>query len=374
MAISQATKVELIKLLRDLVKFPTLSGDPATNKAALDWVKYQLRELPLFVHDYESGGHPSLVLTTRETKHPKVLLLAHMDVVPAAPEAFALTERDGRLYGRGTFDMKLAIAIYMKLLLELGDDLPGYDLGVMISSDEELSGDNGVGYLVDRIGYRADVVLNIDSIGNWQIEETAKGGVRFELTSVGTSAHASRTWLAQNAIIPLMQCLQEIAGHFPAEPCGDPTHAHDTINIATFNGGLAANQVPDHAIAQLDIRFMPNHNPEDIIALVQQTAAKYPTVNARQTVNTVAIHTDPDNEYVRLLDLLISKVAGAQPKYILSHGSNDNRFFAAHGIPVINTGSPGGGHHSDTEWIEAKGAEQMCRIAEQFVHEIARQP
>jgi succinyl-diaminopimelate desuccinylase len=323
MPTTQSTRVDLTKLLRDLIKFPTLSEDSATNKAALDWVKYQLRHLPLFFHDYESGGHPSLVITTRETKHPKVLLLAHMDVVPAAPEAFTMKEKNGRLYGRGTFDMKLAIAIYMKLLFELGDELPRYDLAVMLTSDEELSGENGAGYLVGKQKWRADIVLNIDSIGGWQIEERAKGGVRYEFTSTGTAAHASRPWLAHNAIEPLMACLQQIAAKFPAEPCKDPLHHHDTINIATLNGGTA--------------------------------------------------NTDPQNEYVRLLDFLISKTAGVQPVHVLSHGSNDNRFFSALGIPVINTGSPGGGHHSETEWVEVKGAEQMYRITEQFVSEIGRE-
>jgi succinyl-diaminopimelate desuccinylase len=372
MPTTQSTRVDLISLLRDLIKFPTLSGDPATNKAALDWVKYQLRHLPLFMHDYEHGGHPSLVITTRETKHPKVLLLAHMDVVPAAPEAFTMTKKGGRLYGRGTFDMKLAIAIYMKLLLELGDELPQYDLGVMLSSDEELSGEDGVGYLVAKQGWRADVVLNIDSIGGWQIEERAKGGFRFELTSIGTAAHASRPWMAQNAIQPLMACLQDIAAKFPTEPCKDPQHYHDTINIATIAGGTAINQFPDHAQAQIDIRFMPERDPDHIINLVQSTVDRYPNVSARRFTDTSPIKTDPENEYVRLLDFLISKTAGVQPQHVLSHGSNDNRFFSAHGIPVINTGSPGGGHHSDTEWIEAKGAEQMYRITEQFIRDIGR--
>jgi succinyl-diaminopimelate desuccinylase len=373
MPTTQSTRVDLTKLLRDLIKFPTLSEDSATNKAALDWVKYQLRHLPLFFHDYESGGHPSLVITTRETKHPKVLLLAHMDVVPAAPEAFTMKEKNGRLYGRGTFDMKLAIAIYMKLLFELGDELPRYDLAVMLTSDEELSGENGAGYLVGKQKWRADIVLNIDSIGGWQIEERAKGGVRYEFTSTGTAAHASRPWLAHNAIEPLMACLQQIAAKFPAEPCKDPLHHHDTINIATLNGGTAINQFPDHAQAAIDIRFMPEHDPAKIVDLVETIVGRYPGITARRLVNTAPIKTDPQNEYVRLLDFLISKTAGVQPVHVLSHGSNDNRFFSALGIPVINTGSPGGGHHSETEWVEVKGAEQMYRITEQFVSEIGRE-
>lgn len=369
--LSSTQKVELKSLLGDLVKFPTIAGDNPTAKAALDWIKFQLRELPLYIHEYEHQGFPSVVFTTRQTKHPKVLLVAHIDVVPAPVEMFSMKEKNGHYIGRGVFDMKQATAIYMKLMLELGDNLPNYDFGVMLTSDEEVTGEAGVGYLVDHIGWRTDVVINLDAIGNWTIEEKAKGFTRYAFESTGTAGHGSRTWMAQNAIVPLMACLQEIATHFPPEPCGDNLHGHNTINIAVINGGTVTNQVPDHATAEIDIRFMPGQTVDDFTALVQDVVAKYPTITARHMWGGNPVNS-PANDYSRLMELLIAKVAGAKAKYVLSHGGSDCRFFADHGIPTILTGPPGGGHHSDDEWIDIKGCEQLYRITSEFIREIAR--
>jgi len=268
--------------------------------------------------------------------------------------------------------MTLASSMYTKVVLELADELPQYDLGIMLTTDEEVGGADGAGYLVKQQGWRADVVINLDAIASWQIEEQAKGIVRFEITGDGVSGHGSRPWAGQNAIMSLMACLQELAGHFPAEPCADPDHAHDSINVGVINGGLAWNQIPGKATAQIDIRYVPSQSFDDISELVQSVVARYPGVTVRLVHSGPAIKPIANNDYVRLFELLIAKIAGVKPQYTLSHGGSDSRFFAEHGIPTIMTGPPAGGHHSDNEWVEVKGAEQLGRIVAEFTREAGK--
>ncbi len=81
-------------LLEELISFRTVTSDREANRRALSWVEERLSGLPLHAARYESSGHPSLVLSTRETKMPKVLLARHMDVVDGGDRLFRPKEED----------------------------------------------------------------------------------------------------------------------------------------------------------------------------------------------------------------------------------------------------------------------------------------
>src|SRR5680860_1035635 len=105
--------------LIDLIQFKTLSKDFKENGEALRWIENEIKDLPVFIKRYEKNGFQSLVITTKKTKTPKIMLAAHLDVVKGSKNIFQPVIKDGKLYGRGVFDMKYAIACYLKLLQEL---------------------------------------------------------------------------------------------------------------------------------------------------------------------------------------------------------------------------------------------------------------
>jgi succinyl-diaminopimelate desuccinylase len=135
----------MFEILEKLVWFHTTADDEQSIFEALDYVSGYLIDRGMHVNRFESNGHESIVATVNpDTKTPKVMLAAHIDVVPAPDEMFAVRKEDGKLYGRGVLDMKFAIAAYMQLADELQNHLQDYDFGIMITSDEELAGMNGV--------------------------------------------------------------------------------------------------------------------------------------------------------------------------------------------------------------------------------------
>jgi acetylornithine deacetylase/succinyl-diaminopimelate desuccinylase-like protein len=362
---------QLVPLLTELVKFPTVATNPAAIRASLEWVKRQVAHLPLHVTEFEQGGVPSLVLTTRPTKRPKVLLLGHIDVVPGPPEMYTLKQRNGRLLGRGVFDMKYALVLYLQILLNLEGRLADYDLGVMITGDEEMGGRNGAGALV-AAGWAADVIINFDALGNWEIERGAKGVIWLKAHSHGAEGHGSRPWGYKNAIVQLMAFLQELRGHFDTEPCGDHEHAHSTMSIGLFNGGQAFNQIAGHATAEVDIRVAAGVDVKDVQAMIDDVASHYSGVNCEYVLTDPSLVADPNNDHTRLFELLVTKVAGVKPSFILSHGGSDSRYFEQLAKTFITTGPPGGGAHAEGEWLDLKGFEQTHRILAEFVVQTAK--
>ncbi len=358
----------LTDTLIHLVRFPTVTGDNATNSAALDWLEQQLSGLPLQIQRLENHGVPALIATTtgaKDPKSPSLWLAAHMDVVaPSGPDDFTPVVKDGRVYGRGTHDMKYSIASYIVLLNELAPILDQYDLGLFITADEEVGGELGAGWLVNNRGYRGGAVLLPDTSTAWQAEMGGKGISRWTLTATGRAAHSSRPWQGINAIDELMRAVNLLRSNVPTEPCGDTHHRHATINLARITGGTAINQVPNSATAEIDVRFPEEISLDDIRGWFTDITA-VPHVTAEIITEALPYRTK-SHPVLNQYEAIVKEVTGQTVTRYLSHGSADARWFAFKDVPVINVGISGSGYHTSPEWIEISDLSNFYEITRRF--------
>jgi succinyl-diaminopimelate desuccinylase len=365
------TSTSLKTLLAELVSIPTVTTEPAACRVAISWIRYQLDGLPLYFTESAVDTKPTLVVTTRPTKWPAIMLHTHLDVVPAPSSDFSLVERDGKYFGRGVFDMKYAAASYIKLFQELGTSLPQYDIGIAFTCDEETAGPLGGAPSLAEAGWGGGVMINPDAVGGWGIQRAAKGRIRMRVESSGEPGHASRPWQYRSAVSQLMDFLQDLSSQFPAEPCGDPEHAHHTLTVGIVKGGEAANQVAGEAFAELDLRVMPPTPASEIVDLVNATAARHSHINTHTFSAGEAISIDPESPQVKHIAGLIEKVSGTRPDFILAHGASESGYYMAKGIPVMMFGPHGGGHHSNNEWISVEGVGQFLEFLRRYVQATA---
>jgi succinyl-diaminopimelate desuccinylase len=358
-------------VLSHLIGFPTITADHNTNLAALDWVEAQIDQLPLEVQRFENNGFPALVATTSKTLAPKLWLVAHIDVVTASPQAFRAKTENGRLYGRGAHDMKFALAIFIVLLQELEVLLEGYDLGLMITSDEEMGGFSGVKWLIDEHNYRGGAALIPDSGGSWEMEAGAKGIMWWELAAKGRQTHASRTWDGVNAIDEMVRFVDSVRSHVPAEPCADPTHQHSTVNFSSLVSGSATNQVPGSATARLDIRFTPDTDMSTIEGWMAEAHALVPSVTAKVQLADLPYKIKNQGP-VSLFQDVVQEVTGHGVTFSTAHGSSDARHFARHHIPTINVCPTGSGFHVPNEWVDVEDLGNFYEVTRRFVETWAR--
>ncbi len=362
----------LTELLSHLIRMPSITSEPGTNRAALDWVEEQLSHLPLTIRRHDNAGHPCLIATTpavKDPKKPKIWLAGHIDVVPGTTADFQPVIKDGRIYGRGAYDMKYGIAVFVALLQELGDDLADYDLGLMLTSDEEVGGYAGCGWLA-KLGYTSEVMLLPECGNPWDLESGAKGISWWKLASTGKASHGARPWQGVNAIDQLVDYITELRSHLPQEPCHTDHHQHHTLNVGTITGGRATNQIADYAEATVDVRYLPDTPPEQVEAWFSAAAAKFPGISVIQLVAGEGFMTQQGGA-VELYKCLVKNVTGHTVTSTLAHASSDARFFGAHGVQVITMPPDGGGQHSSGEWVGLEGLEHYYEITRQFVKEIA---
>ncbi len=341
----KVSPIGAVEHLSKLVSFQTVSGCSDEVDTCFDYLEDYLSGHNLHLKRITSDGFPSLFATTRPTTAPTVLLQAHIDVVPAKATSFTFTEKAGKLYGRGVYDMKFAAACYLQLVDDLKANLGDYDFGIMFTSDEEINGKNGVCYLLEK-GYGAEVCILPDGGNDWHIETTCNAVWITRLVSEGVSAHGSRPWEGRNAINNLVEALGEIRSLF-----GELEPFKNSITISKIQGGEAINQVPDQAEATIDMRFTSDHeyaaNREKI-----ENIAKDRKLTLKTVAYVASRNVDTSQPTIKEFLDIAAHLHGQAITKTHSFGASDACYFANHGIPTIVIRPNGGGAHSDHEWID----------------------
>ena len=234
-----------------------------------------------------SGERCNLVASLKNGK-PKASAYAHMDVVPVdepwTVDPFAGVVKDGKLYGRGTVDMKGGIACYLgavKVLHDLGLE-PLYELDCLLCTDEEIGVYPGSRYLAEEGYFSSHLVwLELGAVAP-AVVVGAAGAVDVEVTGVGKSCHSGMNYLGINAIEEMVPILQELLilkkdvqkrlSRIPAFPT--PEYPHDKMtpmfSVTVMQGGTKDNIVPGECRLTVNRRYLVDERYEDVVAEIQE--------------------------------------------------------------------------------------------------------
>lgn len=358
----------LVDLASQLIRLPTTADRPDLLKQAVELVASLFSDLPgLAIKRYEQNGKPSLVILTKDTLEPDILLCGHLDVVPAEEKMFGPAVRDGRLYGRGACDMKSGAAVLISLMRHFAQSPIQASLGLMLTTDEECGGANGVGWLVKEKGYRTKLAIIPDG-GNApdQVITKNKGLMHLRLMATGQMAHASRPWEGSNAIHKLLEALGSVRKLFP-----DVTQDQwaDTLSIGTIEGGQATNQVAEKATATIDIRFTEASSPEKILDMIKQAA---PDCQVEVILQGNMSFTDPNHPYLKLYSEVLKNELNLQANFQGTPGGNDGRFLTALGTPVLVVRPLSGGLHGPDEWLDVAGFAAYADLLKKYLIELSK--
>jgi succinyl-diaminopimelate desuccinylase len=340
---------ELVDLLAEIIARETVN--PPGNEDALAEYFVDRFEASPVAFDVElqevHPGRPNVIARAGDPAMGSLLLTGHMDVVPASPDdwlgdPFELQRENDRLIGRGTADMKGALAAKLVAAEEF---LTEYDdTGEVILAftvDEEVSG-SGTEALVES-GIDADAAI-IGEPTQRQVAIAEYGAVGYSLTVSGESGHAGRPDLATNAIDGLRRVLDRI------KTLDDEvrTQKHDlftpgpTISITEIEGGLAHNVVPDEATATLDWRTLPDRDrdPETfddrLAEAIEDVTLDGDSVDVEfeREFFSPSSEVDPDAEIVQAT-LTAACETGIDTDCTRLNAVSDARFLTQAGIPTI---------------------------------------
>ena len=346
-----------------LVAMPTETRRREACRQAIESIVEELKSLGLFVTTYP-GQHPSLIATTKKTKKPKLMLVAHMDVVPANdPSQYEPKIIGNRFIGRGAYDMKFAIASYLEFLNNNTQNLKEYDLGIMITTDEEIAGDDGAGMILKE-GWRAEVAFIPDSSTPWHIEEKSKGRMVIELEALGRSAHSSRPHEGTNALQKIINVVNELEEKYPIREPEDLTAI--TTNIG---GGVADNQIPDHAKASIDLRAFDSVEMADASTFIQSSCRKH-KVQYKIIQDKKPLILDKNNPHVKLFCKSYESVIYKKSRFNQAYGGTDGEWFARYNIPCIIISPRGSDFHGPQEYVNRDDLPIFYRLMVDFINRL----
>ncbi|NLA90718.1 MAG: M20 family metallopeptidase [Synergistaceae bacterium] len=290
-----------------------------------------------------------------------VLFNGHLDVVPTGDEAkwtsppFKAEVRDGRLYGRGSTDMKGAVNAFMHAMVAVRDAGVPLKKGVWLHAvaDEECGGRMGTAWIADTgrlppadMGIVGECSTYEGEVG---IVRACTGIVQLKFESRGKASHAARPHEGNNAVINMCRVMIALQDKYERDTTVyDELLPPNTISPATtIKGGVKTNVIPDYCEAEVDIRVVPNMTPENVRAkidkIIADVKAEHPEVDVTYTMG----HWDPetlvpaDAPVIKEAEKAVEKVMGYKPKHMKRSGTTDARFLNPKGIPSPVAFGPG---------------------------------
>jgi succinyl-diaminopimelate desuccinylase len=333
-------------------------------KSAAGFVKGWLEARDVEVAGSMHNGRPVLAATVGAAEGPTIVLHGHLDVVPARPEQFSPRVEDDRLYGRGAYDMKGGLASMMLAVHDLTSQSAVRVHFVCVADEEsEEIEQRGSDFLVEQ-GYLGDFAITGEPT-DMHIGIQAKGVLAMRIEVSGTAAHGSTPWAGDNAVLKAIDIFRQIEALPFARESSD-LFDRPSINLGRIVGGDALNKVPDLCAIDVDVRYLPGQDHEEIRAAVDAL----PDAQVVKVFHRHPAIVDRDNPYVQALGEAIGRIA-PPPGEQLSvgrDGASDAISFLEAGVPAVECGPSGAGHHGPDEWVSVRSLGEYRQALVEFVN------
>jgi len=358
------------EMIDTLIAFDTTSRD--SNLELIHFVRDYLSGHGVnstLIHD-ETGAKANLFATVGPGGDGGVVLSGHTDVVPVDgqdwhTDPFTVVERDGKLFGRGTSDMKSFSAIALALVPEMLAKPLKQPIHFALSYDEEVGclGVHGlVGHLAEA-GIRPQAVI-VGEPTEMSVVNAHKGCFSFYTTVTGLEAHSSATPDGVNSIYyaaELIGFLRQLAETMKSEQANerfDPPYT--TVHVGTIKGGTAQNIIPRETKFTWECRVVPGGDPDELRGRLDAFAAEDVLPRMREVYPDANITTEVRSAIPPLLpedgspaESLVLALAGSNQTYAVSYGTEAGIFQRDNHIPTVVCG-PGNIReaHKPNEFIE----------------------
>ncbi|PSP54982.1 acetylornithine deacetylase [Halobacteriales archaeon QS_1_67_19] len=274
---------ELVGLAADLVSIPT-ENPPGDERPAAEFVAewFGDRGIDAALVETPDPDRPQVVAEVGEGD-PTLVLNGHLDVVPAGDsdrwrhDPYAGVVEDGRLYGRGSADMKTNLAIAVLAVRDLAEEIEAGDLGgslVFQAAMGEETGDPGTRRLLEA-GYDGERAVVLEPT-DFRVGTSAKGVATYRVRVEGSASHASRPDQGTNAIAAARPVLAAVADYDErVREREDPLVGRAYATVTEFEAGTDSNMavVPDRAAFLLDRRILPEEDFEGVDAEIEALLA-----------------------------------------------------------------------------------------------------
>ena len=313
-----AENLSALELTQALVRFDTINP-PGNERLCAEHLGSILDDAGFAVSYHEfAETRTSLVARIGGDADAKpVCFTGHIDTVPlgAAPwsvDPFAADIADGKLYGRGTSDMKSGVAAFVVAAIRLARELetgPGMVLIITAGEETGCEGAYHLAGLGNVLGDAGAIVVaepssNFPFIGH-------KGALWLKAVANGLTAHGSMPELGVNAIYKAARTISQLED-FDFNVSRHPVLGKPTLNVGTVHGGMNINSVPDRAEVGIDIRTLPDQDHGDLCAHLSSYLGD--DIAVEPIVDVGSVWTDPAEDWMLDVFDAMAEILGKMPE------------------------------------------------------------
>jgi succinyl-diaminopimelate desuccinylase len=351
---------------------------PEAIVAAAGFVKGWLESHGIAVDEHDHRGMPVLIAEVGASggsspagaahppgsRAPCIVLHGHLDVVPGRPEQFHPRIEGDRLIGRGAYDMKGGLAAMLCALTDVADqDAVTVRMVCVPDEESEELDERSTDAVVARYTgpTRPDFAITGEPT-DLHIGVEAKGVLAMRIVVHGRAAHSSTPWLGDNAVLRAVDVFRTIET-LPFARESSQMFDRPSINLSRIEGGDVMNRVPDRCLMAVDVRYLPGQDPGDILAQVRAI----PGIDVERTFIHPTVSVSRHDPFVRALCEAASRSITGEVTSVGRDGASDAASFIEAGIPAVEFGPAGGGHHGPEEWVSLRSLAEYRRGLGEFV-------
>jgi succinyl-diaminopimelate desuccinylase len=351
-------------LAQRLISYDTSRAEELV--AAAGFVKGWLESRDIEVQHHDHNGLPVLVAEVGPSRAdaPCVVLHGHLDVVPGRTEQFEPRIEGDRLIGRGAYDMKGGLAGMMCALkdVERQQRIRVRLVCVPDEESEELD-ERATGEVVTQ-GLGGDFAITGEPT-NLHIGVEAKGVLAVRLEVSGRAAHGATPWEGHNAVLMAIDVFRSIES-LPFARQSSELFDRPSINLGRIWGGDALNKVPDRCVIDVDIRYLPAQDP----AAIRNQIAELPNVQMLSHFMRPPANVDRSSPFLAALHEAAAPHHVEAPMSVGRDGSSDAVSFLRVGVPAVEFGPTGSGHHGPEEWVSLASLTSYRQTLETFLRSL----
>jgi len=371
---------EIIKFTRQLVATPSQNFIDSESGVA-NFVFEKLKDFGFKPEIIGPKKHPSVICHIKKENSIKTIWLEScLDTVPVGDaEKWEYPPFEGkivgnRMYGRGTADSKVAIALFCYLAKKLSED-KNFNASIFLGfdADEQTGNFTGVKGVIKHAP-KADVcILGYQGIN--EISIGARGWLRIKITTLGKSAHTgNRTSKGINAIHSMGKAVNTITFLNLGQKTEPFFEYGSSLNVSQINGGTAINIVPDKCEANIDIRLLPSQKKDEVLDTIK---VKLDELKIQYDLEVLqyeqAYLTDSENSFVKILKNNASEVLGKEIPLVASGQGSVGNVISKLNIPIINAfGVDSDNIHAPNEWISIDTIPKIFEIYQKSLIEFSK--
>ncbi len=366
--------MDVIAVAQELMKFRTETGNLTEIDKCLDYCQSLLKDSGAIIEISRfSDASPVIFIRNQNTENFDVLCLGHLDVVPASDDMFVPKLEDGKLYGRGSLDMKSFAAVALNSMEYVLRHKLDLKFGVILSTDEEKGSASTHAFLNAHPNISAKIVLDNDTGGDiHKIVTKCKNPVFVKIKAQGKEAHGSTPWEGTDANEIMMQVITNIRKIYPyySKNGNVPNDKWiDTVHVAKLHGGEVSNVICGESEALLDFRLTENSSVDNLCKNLDNCmvdGASYKIVS-----ESTPVVMPEDNQYILEYKQFAENIMGEKIEFEHIGGATDSRAFAVKGSIVIMHSGTGEGMHTVGEYVVIESVKQIAEIQIKFLEKLA---